>query len=176
MNYEQFFRHILTFVSQPRILHIGGHIGQEAEIYERMEASFTFVEPVPEFAAAIRDKGHQVIEKAVGTPGVRDFNVNGQISGFLKNKKGSKYRTIQVETVPLSEIQPGFEVLVADTEGTVLDVLKTGNLDFKVIVAELRDEPAFHGEPTRAEVEAYLAEHGYTLYANFERDYLFVKQ
>jgi hypothetical protein len=173
-EYKKFLLRLRSF-SPKKILHVGGHIGQEGEVYQEI-APFVFVEPVPEFAAAIREKGYEVLQLAVGESGEREFNVNGQISGFLKNKKGSHYKQIQVTCVPLSMIQQGCDVLVLDTEGTVLEVLKTGDLNFKAIVVELRDDPAFHGEAPKSEVVEYLESQGYELVESFDRDHLFAKK
>lgn len=176
MNPIEYFK--LEHFEPNHILHIGGHHGQEGDIYKKI-SKFTFVEPVPEFAEIIRSKGYHVIEKAIGEPGVREFNVNGQISGFLKNKKGSRYKQIKVETVPLRDIQhlANYDVLVVDTEGTVLEVLKSGDLSqFKAIVVELRDEPAFYGEEPKEYVVDFLWNKGFRFAASYERDNLFVKR
>lgn len=172
-EYIKFYSKLKKY-NPENILHIGGNTGQEGEIYKEF-SSFTFVEPVKQFVEIIKAKGYNVIEAAVGLGSERDFYVDGQVSSFLKTKKQRKNDLIKVNVVPLSNIQSGYDVLVVDTEGSSLEVLKTGKLNFKAIIIELRDTPAFIGEATKAEVVEYLKNKGYKLVNSFHRDYLFEK-
>jgi FkbM family methyltransferase len=168
---------LIREIKPQNILHIGGHIGQEGEIYKDI-CSFTFVEPVPNFARIIRDKGYNVIEKAVGDTSLgakRKFYVNNQISSFYKTIKPHRRKEIEVDVVTLESIQKGFDTLVVDTEGSVLEVLKSGTLNFDSIIVEAREVPAFMGEPTLQEIKLYLESFGYRLYNHKERDYLFIR-
>lgn len=153
---------ILEKYKPKNILHIGGHFGEEGVEYLEMGAGFTFVEPVPEFAEKIRGKGYNCLELAVGTTD-GDFYVDRGLSSFLKpNYERNIDRVIKVKAVPLSEIEKDFDTLVIDTEGTHLDVLKSGTLDYaKTIVCELRKKELFIGEALQAEVEDYLLAKGF---------------
>ena len=173
-EYINFYKQIANY-NPTKILHIGGHIGQEGEIYKDI-CPFTFVEPIPKFAEIIFNKGYEVIKTAIGKEkGVRDFYIKDQISSFLMTKVPHKQKKTTVNVVKLSDIQKGYDVLVVDVEGATMEVLQSGKLDFKVIIVELREEPAFIGEETKETITGYLYTHGYKLVNSFERDYLFVK-
>lgn len=183
------FKHLHEY-NPKNILHIGGHTAEEAEIYKEIGADFTFVEPVPEFAEIIRKKGYKVIEAAVGTePGEREFNVCSVFSSFLFRKKEclayqdrwmrkskEKQRKIMVKIIRMSDIDGNFDTLVVDTEGTVLDVLKSGELNFETIVAEVRETPAYNGEPDNNEIEKYLNEKGYSKISKHGNNTIFRKK
>jgi len=183
------FYHIKDY-NPKKILHVGGHIGEEGNIYKSIGAEFLFVEPVPEYAEKIRKRGFNVLEVAIGERGEREFNVRGAFSSFLKRKKseldyqrkwlaktGEKQYKIKVKVIPLSDIQEGFDTLVVDTEGTVLDVLKSGNLIFKTIIAEIRQKgPAYEGEVDNKEIENYLIEHNYIKDKQYDNNIVFIKR
>ena len=182
------FRHIHEY-DPKRILHVGGYVGEEGEIYKSIGAEFTFVEPVPEYAEKIREKGYSVIETAIGERGERDFNVRGIFSSLLERKEellpgqekwlkehNEKKGQIRVKVIPLLDIQEGYDTLVVDTEGTVLDVLKSGNLNFKTIIVEIRSTPAYDEEPPNEEINKYLAENGYVEDKKYGNNIIFIKK
>ena len=144
------------------ILHIGGHFGEEGEEYISMGVDFTFVEPVKEFAKVIKDKGYKCLEIAVGTS-EGEFYVDRGLSSFLKtNYHRNIDRVEHIKAVPLSEIEKGFDTLIIDTEGTILEVLKSGTLKYaKTIVCELRKDILFVGEHPQEDTEKYLLEKGF---------------
>jgi hypothetical protein len=173
------------------VLHVGGHVGEEGELYERIGVDFTFVEPVPEYAEQIRKKGYKVLECAVGERGIRDFIVRSIFSSFwqrdskydnyLKNwlgKKGIKDspEKIKVKVVPLSSIQKGFDTLVVDAEGSDLEVLKSGKLNFKTMIIEVRGEPAYVGGVGRSELESYIFSKGYTKAEEHANNVIYIKK
>lgn len=153
---------LLSKYNPKNILHIGGHFGEEGEEYKAMGADFTFVEPVPEFAEEIRKKGYKCLEMAIGTS-EGEFYVDRGLSSFLKpNYPRQVARVEHFKAVPLSEIEKGFDTLVIDTEGTILEVLQSGTLkDAKTIVCELRKNTLFIGEHPQSETEKYLLEKGF---------------
>lgn len=153
---------ILEKYKPKNILHIGGHWGEEAEDYIKLGADFTFVEPVPEFAQVIKDKGYKCLEIAIGNQ-EGEFYVDRGLSSFLKtNYPRNIARTEHIKAVPLSEVEKGFDTLIIDTEGTTYEVLQTGTLeDAQTIVCELRKNALFIGETTQDEVEKYLLLKGF---------------
>jgi FkbM family methyltransferase len=175
-EYIEFYKKISNY-NPTNILHIGGHIGQEGEIYKDI-CPFTFVEPVAKFAEIIADKGYRVINTAIGSSkGERTFYVRNQISSLLMTKVNHGQTKTTVQVVRLKDIQEGFDALIVDVEGATMEVLKSGDLSkFKVIIAELRDDPAFIGEATKQEVIMYLKEKGFKIIYSFDKDYLFINQ
>lgn len=153
---------ILEKYKPKNILHIGGHYGEEGEEYTEIGADFTFVEPVKEFAKVIKDKGYKCLEIAVGTS-EGEFYVDRGLSSFLKpNYEREIDRVEHIKAVPLSEIEKGFDTIIVDTEGTIMEVLKSGTLkDAKTIMCELRKDILFIGEEPQEEVEKYLLTKGF---------------
>jgi FkbM family methyltransferase len=154
------------------ILHIGGYVGEEAEDYQEMGADFVFVEPVPEYAQKIRDRGYKVIEKAVGKSGSIAFYKREYASSYLKHRKHRGVK-IEVEGVELKVLQNDlgqvFDMLVIDAQGATLDILKSGALDeFKVIVCEGSKSPRYVGEAPMNEIIAYMNTQGFDLVYPFK--------
>lgn len=148
------------------ILHIGGHIGQEAPIYKELGLLFTFVEPIPKYINILKNKGYNVIEGAVTKKkGKLNFNIaNVTERSSLKNTSSdimTVSKCILVNTFRLKDIQDGFDGLVIDAQGETYDILKSGKLDFKVIICETSEIPRYEGEGSRDKVLKLLTEHGY---------------
>jgi hypothetical protein len=159
---------MLDKYNSKRILHIGGHFGEEGPEYTALGAEFTFVEPVHEFAEEIRKKGYNCIEAAIGTFD-GEFYVDKGLSSFLKCSYPRDITRVEhIKAVPLSEIEAGYDTLVIDTEGTIMDVLKSGTLnDAKTIVCELRKNTLFQGEKSQKEAEDYLLTKGFRKTAEY---------
>jgi len=148
------------------ILHVGGHKGQEGKVYEKLGCDFTFVEPVPKFAKIIRNKGYKVIETSIDLErGTSDFYVNAQTSSFNKRSNDDKFNkvVIKVNKVKLSDIEGEFDILVVDTEGNDLRVLKSASqLNYKVIICEGRSDKKYNIKPTKKPLEDYLLKQKYS--------------
>ncbi len=154
------------------VLHIGGHSGQEASLYKELGLSFTFIEPMPEYARALRHGGHSVIEAAI-------TKLRGRTSFYVghESERSSLKETtpdvttvakkIQVNTLTLADVQDGFDGLSIDAQGETIDILRSGRLDFKVIVCEVSNAPRYAGEGSRQQVAAFLDMHGYRKVAEF---------
>ena len=153
---------ILEKYNPKNILHIGGHFGEEAPEYEMLGAEFTFVEPVPEFAKVIKDKGYKCLEMAIGE-GEGEFYVDRGLSSFRKTNYPREIERVEkIKAVPLREIEKGFDTIIIDTEGTIMEVLKSGTLEYaKTLVCELRKQELFIGEVLQVEVEQYLLTKGF---------------
>lgn len=110
-----------------RIVHVGGHRGQEGAVYRKFGSQVTWVEPLPECAAAIQQAypEHTVVTAACGaTWGVQPFYVatNEQSSSLLAPKKHlAHYPNIKFAPSRLVPVVP-LDAIVQDTDGLVLDV------------------------------------------------------
>jgi len=155
MSHSEFIEQYLG----DKILHIGGHLAQE-----NYTKDVLYVEPVKEYAEVIKSKGYKVLNTAIGEPIERDFYVdeNG-VSSFLKHPVEQIIKRVEkITPTPLKEVEVGFDTLIVDTEGTTLEVLKSGSLEgFKIIICELRHIPVFDGEVSRKEIEEYLSQKGF---------------
>ena len=178
----------LSKYSPKNILHIGGHIGEEGEVYNELGADVLFVEPVKEYADIIKDKGFNVLNVAIGlNRGMVDFRVAGIFSSTMKRnayqdyednwlkENGTKVYNTKVKMVRLDDIEGHFDTLLVDTEGTVLDVLKSGKLNYKIIIAEESSdlEPQFENEPHNSEIEKYLNTKGYRKVYKFQNNAIY---
>lgn len=173
------------------ILHIGGHLGEEGELYKSIGSEFTFIEPVPEFAKEIKRRGYKVIQCAVGERGERDFIVRSIFSSFYQRdssydgwlerwlgEKGIKDspEIIKVKVRPLSDFQKGFDTLVLDAEGAELEVLKSGDLNFRIMIIEVKDVLSNKGGSSRSEIEDYIFKHGYIKAEHIFKNAIYIKK
>lgn len=148
------------------IIHIGGHKGEESEIYKSLGIKYVFVEPIPRLANIIRDKGINVIEKAVAREsGKIKFNIakvseRSSMYDPLDNVMEVR-EIIEVQSIRLSEIQEGFDGIAIDAQGATYEILKSGQLNFKVIICEVSKIPRYSGEETKETIEKLLEENNY---------------
>lgn len=182
--------YLLEKYEPKNILHIGGYLGGEGELYSKNGWDFTFVEPVPEYAEEIRKKGYKVIENAVGTPGKREFYVLGALSSLFEReiKKNDvsykkyaepasvKERKIEVDVVALKDIQKGFDTLVIDAEGAEWEILHTGDLNFRIIIVESAAPHKYLKEKKLRRVEAHILRNGYVKKEHYGINALYVKK
>ena len=149
---------------QPKLLHIGGYDGEEGPLYKKKGYQFTFVEPVPEFAERIREKGYKVIQCAVGKEGEICFYLHDRQSSYLKEKGQQNLKTITVRSVSLASIQHGYNMLVIDAQGATYDIIKSGNIKkFMSVTCEVSKVPRYEGEADYDTVYKYLKDNGFTL-------------
>jgi len=135
-----------------KVLHIGGYIGIEAPFYNDV----TFVEPMPQYADYLRSNGFKVIEGAVGGKELYITSYD-QASSILKPKQHKIREKIEVKEYQLSDIEEDFDMLVMDTQGSELQILKSGTLDnFKHIVLEASTNPRYENAGSKEEIENYL--------------------
>lgn len=161
-------RFIQKYVKDKTVLHIGGHKGQEGEMYKRVAKSFTFVEPHPHFVKVLRNKGYKVLPFAItNKEGLVDFFVtNNSQKSSLKEPTlvDSEHKeTIKVRCVPLKDIQRGFDVLVIDAQGETFEVLNSGDLVFDIILCEASTNPRYKGEKNREDIHKLLVSSNYKL-------------
>jgi len=156
------------------ILHIGGHKGQEAPLYDDLGLRFTFVEANPRLAEWMIQHGMDVIATAVSSEkGMSDFyipRVSERSSlGRLDDGRDTPREIIQVPVVPLNTIQDGYDGLVIDAQGETFDILVGGHLSkFKVIIAEVSNVPRYKGERSREAVNTLLGEWGFVEVAQYK--------
>jgi FkbM family methyltransferase len=154
------------------VVHVGAHQGQEVPTYQRLGfAPIVLVEPIPEYAAQLRRfDGVTVVEAAVAsTPGPRKLTVTtyDQASSLLAPLRHTPRYGIEVATVRLDEIDmAGVGLLVVDTQGSELDVLRSGPLPPTVIV-EVSDEVRYRGGCNRVMVEEFMVGAGFRVVGEY---------
>jgi len=151
------------------VLHIGGHRGQEAGVYESLGLRFTFVEPNPKYAAILREKGYPTIEAAVSSlMGKTTFHLHPESSELssLKVEKGvAPASSFEVECMTLGQVQHegDFDALSVDAQGETYDIIAYGDLSrFKVIICETSQKPRYEGEKSAHHIAALLKLEGFT--------------
>jgi FkbM family methyltransferase len=147
-----------------KVLHIGGHLGREAEYYNDV----VFVEPIPKYAEYLRSKGFRVIEGAVcgDTLYVTSYDQASSILTPLEHKVST---TIHVKSYTLDEINDGtFDLLVMDVQGAELMILKSGELTFNNIIVEASIIPRYKGAPSKKEILDYLESNNYKIVKEFQ--------
>jgi hypothetical protein len=168
------------------ILHIGGHRGQEADIYNDLGLKFTFVEPIPAYVSEMRSKGINVVEAAISDYRGETSFIIGEISERSSLKMppsdltGVK-ETIIVSVMTLRDVQKGFDGLAIDAQGETYEILKGGDLNFKVILCEASLNPRYNKEVGREKITELLLKNGYREEASYKHgdldiyDIIFIK-
>lgn len=118
-----------------RVLHVGGHLGQEVEHYRAAGAEvITYMEPNPVAAATLRGLGPDVnvIEAAAGVERgtLPLFECGGDgawhtLRRDIGSGPGVHQATgwIDVEVIPIRDVQGKADVIVVDTQGTEIEAL-----------------------------------------------------
>jgi hypothetical protein len=138
-------------------------LGREAEFYNDV----TFVEPMPEYAEYLRHQGHQVVEGAVCGDSlfVTSYDQGSSVLAPLQHKV---VKEIKVKNYSLDDISHEHDMLVIDAQGSELNILKSGSLNFQYIIVEASVKPRYLGAADKAEIERYLETQGYQKVQEFQ--------
>lgn len=159
------------------LIHVGANRGQEMRFYEAAGVEdITLVEPIPKLVAELRERfpGAKVVKAAVGRRGRAVFSVHKKtdFSSLRKpHRRDRVARRIRVSVIPLSDLGPA-DCLVVDTQGTELDVLRSGPLDYRVVIVETctADDPGMAS--SHDSVVEYMESQGFGVVAIWGRPYL----
>ena len=150
--------------SHKKVLHIGGHLGLEAKFYNDV----VFVEPIPKYANFLRESGHKVIEGAICGDEIFLTSYD-QASSVLMPLEHKVIDRIKVKNYSLNDINDGsYDLLVLDVQGSELNVLKSGDLNFKYIIVEASVNPRYNGAGDKSNIEEFLILNGYTKINEFQ--------
>jgi len=149
------------------VLHVGGHHGEEHKAY--VSAGFEkilWMEPIPELAAKLRDRGLEVIEAAAGTvPGEATFYFTERSywSSLLKpTTREPEEITVSVERI--DSLNHGCNVLVVDAQGSEPDVIASADLDsFDLAVIETGTQQEYEGQVFFEPVDEMMVVAGFEL-------------
>lgn len=121
------------------VIHVGAHHGEEVPVYQRCGfESITLVEPDPASCALIATQPwiyEVTLVRAAcapaGSAATFHRTADDVFSGLLPNPGQETVDTFTVATMPVSAVQADHpaNVLVIDTQGTELDVLRSADLD-----------------------------------------------
>jgi FkbM family methyltransferase len=174
------------------VIHVGAHVGQERERYSQYGLRVLWVEPLPDHYAALQrniaEYGDQqaiqclvtdkddaeypfhVTSNAGGSSSILPLDMHKDIWPDVTTTRTIMLRSKTLPTA-LREQQidvSAYDALVMDTQGSELLVL-TGAAPllgaFKYIKAEVADFEAYTGCCQLAQVESYLASHGFREHA-----------
>jgi FkbM family methyltransferase len=170
-------------VAVKAVLHVGGHLGEEYTIYKKAGAQkIVFFEPMPEYFKELckRLKGHTdavLVRKALGSKNeTREMHVNrgsGESTSFLKPTAlydgYFEEKTVPLEIVTLDSFLPSlhdghiFNMLVTDTQGFDLEVLKGSEKSLKQIdyIYTEVSKGHYQGEPALEDFDAFLKPFGF---------------
>jgi FkbM family methyltransferase len=153
----------LEMVDVKGIIQVGACNGQEISLLENFTKNIMLIEPHPHLAnfLKVRYPEYKVIETALGNENNEsDFYTasNGESSSLLKPHKHIKFHpTITFNDIIKVKVQrfedmkidiSGYNVLITDTQGTDLDVLKgfgslINNID--LIISEYINSDLYYG-------------------------------
>ncbi len=164
------------------VLHIGAHHGEEVAIYR--QCGFTtirLVEPDPDNVAVLgsrfgTDDDIDIIPAAVVPAAEVHFGLANlhraerSVWSGLHPHPTATGETVQVSTVSMSVVQTGEDVLVLDTQGSELDLLRAADLSgpYLVIVETTRrrgDGAAFYDDAV-----SYMRQQGFWLVEEWVHD------
>jgi FkbM family methyltransferase len=149
------------------VLHVGGHHGEEQKAY--VEAGFEkilWMEPIPELAAKLRDRGLDVVEAAAGTvPGEATFySTERSYWSSLLKPKTRQHEEITVSVVRIDSLNHGCNVLVVDAQGSEPDVIESADLDsFDLAVIETGTQQQYEGQVFFEPVDEMMVAAGFEL-------------
>ncbi len=174
-------------VAPRHLVHVGAHEAQEWPTYQAAGiARVTWVEPIPDLAAALRDHfastpGVEVVECACGSgPGTAVLHVcePTNLSTLLPpGPRDRVTRDITVEVRRLADVAPDANIAVIDAQGAELEVLSGAPWDaLDLLVVEACTVPDPTISPGADQVLAAAAEHGFREVTRWARDYRFIDQ
>lgn len=160
------------------IIHVGAHDGQEVDKYKQAGfKNLLMVEPLPQYAQALRERGLEVAETAIGssrgkiTMYVTEYD---QASSFYKPLEHTVSGSVDVSVKPLDDItdKAKYNCLVVDTQGAELEVLKSGDLSsFDLIIYEGSNDPRYENAADRHEIGFYLNSQGFYRQKTFQHQH-----
>jgi FkbM family methyltransferase len=170
-------------VAVKAVLHVGGHLGEEYPIYKKAGAQkIVFFEPMPELFNELSERLKKcddaiLVKKALGSKNeTREMHVNrgsGESTSFLKPTAlydgFFEEKTVPIEIVTLDSFLPSlsdsgiFNMLVSDTQGFDLEVLKGSNKTLKQIdyIYTEVSKGHYEGEPALDDFDAFLRPFGF---------------
>lgn len=159
-----------TLGVEPRgVLHVGGHHGEEVPVYQRCGfASITLVEPLPSNCTAIRDRYPDVdLVQAACVPagdGMVSFFTDGRScgGGLAGGIPSPEVNRVPVAAIRDLQTRGVYNVLVVDTQGTELDVLRAADLSpLDLVIVETRDDGPGLDAPYLPDVVEYMDGQGW---------------
>ena len=172
--FEKFEKEIRGCKKPMGLIQVGAHLGQEMPRFSEWFEKIILIEPIEKYADILRAKGYDVREVAISEArGNIDFYVSKRLSQFSSilpgGLLGEDFDKIKVLSTPLRAIQGiGYNVLVIDVQGAAMQVLRSADLNFEIIIFEGSNKPRYEGEYPAGEILEYLYKNGYTLSGQFQ--------
>jgi FkbM family methyltransferase len=174
-------------ITPRHLVHVGAHEGQEVPAYLGIGIPrITLVEPIPELAAALRDRyaatpAVEVVECACadagGTATLHVMQWTNMSTLLPPAPRDHLARCVTVQVRRLDEIAPDADVAVIDAQGAELDVLRAApwdSLELVVVETCTVDDPtvaALYGD-----VIGFAESVGFVEIGRWVRDYSEVDQ
>lgn len=158
---------VLADIDRTGVVHVGAHRGQEVAAYRAAGfRKIALIEPNPTLAADLARFGDRVTvhQCAAGPAGTATLHVTewDERSSLLAPETYPVVGALDVEVVPLADLQDGCNVAVLDCQGSELDVLRTAELDaLDLVIVEMSDAPRYVGAATRDEIAEFLTGQGW---------------
>lgn len=167
------------------ITHVGAHHGEEVAIYRRCGFRRIYlVEPDPRSVDVLRhtfdaDRDVTIVAAACVPEHVPEqepvtlYYAERSVWSGLHPHPSADGRTVQVPSLTLTDLldecAPTTNVLVLDTQGSELDLLRTVDLDLDLVVIETSRRPGDTAAPY-ADTLAHMHRHGWTLVEEWIHD------
>jgi FkbM family methyltransferase len=174
------------------VVHVGANIGQERQLYLKRGLRVLWIEPIPEVFAALQRNiaglaGQQAVQALITAHAGEEHELHvasnqGGSSSILPMKRHAELwpevryeRTLRLRSESLPsllerlQLRPqDYDLLVLDTQGSELLVLRGAVPllpNFRFVKVEVADFEAYAGGCLLADVERFLAEHGFVEHA-----------
>lgn len=166
MGVTPVFAHLdeaLDGIPRTGVVHVGAHRGQEADAYRA--AGFdrvVWVEPNPEHHETLTAVG-ELCPVACGARGTATLHVTRwtEQSSILEPTEMEVTGTVEVQVVPLSELQGGCNVAVVDVQGSEVDVLRSGDLNtLDAVIVEVDTSQRYEGAGSPDDIAEVLTAAG----------------
>lgn len=146
------------------IIHVGAHKGQEVEDYLEITDKVWLWEPIPSLANKLKEDYPQVrVTQAAAWH--ENCNLDFWVTSFSEGSSAlyplehEVVDTLNIKAFRLDYVDDGeYNVLVIDTQGSELNVLKGCDLNkYDLIIVETNSRQRYEGAPTREEIFEYLS-------------------
>lgn len=159
------------------IVHVGAHLGEEADTYRRLGFDpVTLVEPNPALAAQLRAlPGVAVVEAACGIEtGAAILHVTeaSPFASLLPPLRRPVAGTVEVPVLRLADIvDETTNVAVVDVQGAELDVVAGADLThLDLLILETHTKVYYEGQPSPGEVVEAMRERGWRRVGEYWHD------
>lgn len=186
---ETLLRHALKISNIDSVIHVGGHIGQEVDIYKSLDfRRVIYFEPVKSFSEQIalkikRLKNFELFQYALGNDNFEtrihladEGEGDNSGSSSLLEPRESEITFSNTEIIKVRKYSDigidGIDCAIIDTQGYELEILKgfENKLDsFKFLILEFSNYEGYVGQVLYSDLNMFLNKNNFVLLKQFKK-------